>query len=89
MTEACLIYRNGYMTKFNVDPFNAVITVGYSSMYIYRNCFTNNIIASNTDERVVSMLARQWLTDIRNNNEGVSLLEEVGLEVKIDFKANI
>ena len=33
--------------------------------------------------------ARQWLTHIRNNNEGVSLFEEVGLKINFDIKTNI
>ena len=85
-----MMYRNGYIAKFNVDLSNTVITVGSLSMYIYINFFNNsNTIASNTDKRAVSISARQWLTDIRNNNEGVSLFEEFGLKIKFDVKTYI
>jgi len=89
LMEACLIYRNGYMDKFRVDPFNTVITVGSLSMYMYRNFFNNkNTIASNTDKRALSISARQWLTDIRNNNQDVSLFEEMGLKINFDVETN-
>ena len=87
--EACLIYKNGYMAKFNVDPFNIVITVGSLSMYILRNFFnTNNTIASNIDRRALSISARQWLTYIRNNNHDASLFEEIGFKIKIDVSTH-
>ena len=86
--EACLIYRNGYMTKLNVDPFNTIITVGSLSMYIYRNLF-HNTIASNTDKRAVSISAIQCLTEIRKNNHVVSFLEEFCLKINFDVRTNI
>ena len=87
LMEACLIYRNGYVENFNVDPFKTVITVGSLSMYIYRNHFnTANTIASNTDKRTLSTSARQWLTYIRNINQDhdISLFEEVVLKINFD-----
>ena len=62
------------MSKFRVDPFNTVITVGSLSMCIYRNFFNDgNTIASSTDTRAISIHARQWLTSIRNMNEDFAL----------------
>ena len=59
-------------------------------MYIYRNFFNNNnTLTSSTDKRALSISARQWLTNIRNYNQDVSLFEDFWLKKYFDVKANI